>query len=545
MATSSISWMPSQGRHPVNIGPSLSRAVKARKQKDSPAPPTKKSNLPERDFYAFRYNFKSNSIDSTKPAAIETKRVADNTQVVAEFPNKEGDITTYNGSEQPSKEIDCVLIYDEDTGQYSLEKLDAFVSLQFGGKKSVPTLIAAIADKGKRKQEEEDDDLTGILLKELDDKELPDPLSTTKYSLIEEIEEGEEPEIPLRQPSPLPPPKLPPPSLADSPYRSTKPLPRPRAKAPILDKATPTAASIGPASLPAKPAASNIITPATTAVPPRPASKPKEKKVKLATNSLALPGEIVELPKGGATKKGKSSTSTAGPTRQSKVTKTLSTFALPDEEILELPKVAAPAKPNPRANTAGTASRQLNAVPPPAPPKAPTVLSLPGAGDSHFALPGSLPSSSVISTSAAAGASSLPPISTPAVPPGVSAKIVMEEYVPGEEDDITTRLEDEIFGDFGEEEHDDENEDMVEQEIDADLEAELEQEINFGMTNEVFGGEDSDDDEDMEDAMEDAMQEVPTIGDVGGEHIIPWNKMPVAGEADSEEEYSTSDSDSD
>jgi neural Wiskott-Aldrich syndrome protein len=50
MATTDNSWMPAGGRHPVGVGSSLGRALKARKG----APPTKKANLPDRDFYSFR-----------------------------------------------------------------------------------------------------------------------------------------------------------------------------------------------------------------------------------------------------------------------------------------------------------------------------------------------------------------------------------------------------------------------------------------------------------------------------------------------------------
>ena len=50
MATANISWMPASGRHQIAVGSSLGRALKARKG----APPTKKANLPDRDFYSFR-----------------------------------------------------------------------------------------------------------------------------------------------------------------------------------------------------------------------------------------------------------------------------------------------------------------------------------------------------------------------------------------------------------------------------------------------------------------------------------------------------------
>src|SRR6266568_810905 len=89
-SSSSSSRMLQPGRHTVNIGSSLGRALKARKLKGSPAPMTiKRSNLPERDFYAFKcmseflvsadaltyclVKFKSQSVDRTKPATVEVK----------------------------------------------------------------------------------------------------------------------------------------------------------------------------------------------------------------------------------------------------------------------------------------------------------------------------------------------------------------------------------------------------------------------------------------------------------------------------------------
>ena len=67
-SSSSVSWTPASGRHAVNIGPSLAKALKARKLKASPGAPatTKKSNLPERDFYSFRCMFIRNILYSSR-----------------------------------------------------------------------------------------------------------------------------------------------------------------------------------------------------------------------------------------------------------------------------------------------------------------------------------------------------------------------------------------------------------------------------------------------------------------------------------------------
>ncbi|KAH9963941.1 hypothetical protein BJV74DRAFT_870688 [Russula compacta] len=82
MATAS-SWMPAAGRHNVSIGSSLSKALKARKGQ----PPTQRSKaLPERDFYALRYNHKPASIDPSKPGTLEVNPGKEVTSVRVERP---------------------------------------------------------------------------------------------------------------------------------------------------------------------------------------------------------------------------------------------------------------------------------------------------------------------------------------------------------------------------------------------------------------------------------------------------------------------------
>src|ERR1700722_7496205 len=53
MTRNHSAWMPAQGRHRVNIGSSLKRALKARKGIAA----TRRSNLPDRDFYSFRCRY--------------------------------------------------------------------------------------------------------------------------------------------------------------------------------------------------------------------------------------------------------------------------------------------------------------------------------------------------------------------------------------------------------------------------------------------------------------------------------------------------------
>ncbi|KAF9268360.1 hypothetical protein L218DRAFT_995086 [Marasmius fiardii PR-910] len=121
-------WTPAPGRHQINIGSSLGRALKARKGNP---PPQKRSNLPERDFYALRYNFKPSSIDSTKSGNMEVKRNKDgNSSIIVEHPAQPSGFHVYRGREDPAKEWACVLIFDEETGSYTLEKIESFVALE-------------------------------------------------------------------------------------------------------------------------------------------------------------------------------------------------------------------------------------------------------------------------------------------------------------------------------------------------------------------------------------------------------------------------------
>ncbi|PCH41171.1 hypothetical protein WOLCODRAFT_162861 [Wolfiporia cocos MD-104 SS10] len=128
-SSSSKSWMPAPGRQSVNIGSSLTRALKARKGIPAPA---RNARLPDKEFYSFRYNFMPESVDPTKPGTIEVKR-GNATSVNVQRASKrtgEGGLT-FIGQERPAEYRECVLIYDEDSQNYYLEKLDSSVILTY------------------------------------------------------------------------------------------------------------------------------------------------------------------------------------------------------------------------------------------------------------------------------------------------------------------------------------------------------------------------------------------------------------------------------
>ncbi|KZT12689.1 uncharacterized protein LAESUDRAFT_709893 [Laetiporus sulphureus 93-53] len=153
MSTVTNSWMPAPGRYPVSVGSSLGRALKVRKGVQ--VPPKKF----ERDFYNFKYNFMPESVDPTKSGTVDVRRGKDTTAVnvmrgssqvslvhmiggtVASTDERcagqseEGGLL-FVGQEHASKEVDCVLIYDEETGEYTLEKIEATINLTFDRKTS-------------------------------------------------------------------------------------------------------------------------------------------------------------------------------------------------------------------------------------------------------------------------------------------------------------------------------------------------------------------------------------------------------------------------
>ncbi|KAI0698883.1 hypothetical protein BC835DRAFT_623984 [Cytidiella melzeri] len=110
--TSSSAWMPAAGRYPAKVGKSLARVIKARKNE-----PLQKSKFPEPDFYSLRYNFIPPSVDSAKPGTIDVRKGQDTTTVTVERANSQ-----------------CVLIYDEVLGSFTLEKLDSYVNLIYDRK---------------------------------------------------------------------------------------------------------------------------------------------------------------------------------------------------------------------------------------------------------------------------------------------------------------------------------------------------------------------------------------------------------------------------
>ncbi|KAJ7477213.1 RNA polymerase II transcription elongation factor-domain-containing protein [Mycena galericulata] len=243
MASSSNSWIP-HGRHEVQIGPSLNRALKARK--GGAPPPAKRSGPPEKDFYSFRYNFKPPSVDTTKPGTIEVSRGKDASNVNVEHPSSQlGESYVFTGIETPAKEVDCVLIYDEETGSYKLEKLESCIVLTYERKNTISLPPSASPSPAKVDTPEEQlryslQDAEG----ESEDGEMPNHFAVAPQE--EEEEDGQfevvapPPPPPVKQAKAPPPPKQRPAPVAAP--RPVKPVPQ---RKPTKKAAPPTQVRAG------------------------------------------------------------------------------------------------------------------------------------------------------------------------------------------------------------------------------------------------------------------------------------------------------------
>ncbi|KAJ7229111.1 RNA polymerase II transcription elongation factor-domain-containing protein [Mycena pura] len=242
---SSSSWIP-QGTHEVVIGPSLHKALKARK--GGPPPQAKRVGPPERDFYSFHYNFKPPSLDNTKPGTIELTRGKDATTVIVEHPSSQpGENHIFTGKETPAKELDCVLIYDEETGSYKLEKLEAYIVLTHERKtaSSLPASTASSPPKAETDSSETRRSMEVDAEGEVDDDVLPNfpPLPLKEE---EEEEEGELEPVPVPAPPPVAVKPSKPPPAVQKPRPAAKPAPqrKPSKRAPPPHQAEPGAGDI-------------------------------------------------------------------------------------------------------------------------------------------------------------------------------------------------------------------------------------------------------------------------------------------------------------
>ncbi|KAH9921489.1 RNA polymerase II transcription elongation factor-domain-containing protein [Epithele typhae] len=279
MATSAEFFPVPAGRHEVDLGPSLSRALKARKG----APATSKH---DREFYSVRYasdNFRPESIDTEKPGSIEVVEDRGKVDVRMSRPTTKGDDepARFIGQATSASEYECVLIYDEDTGRCTLEKLDTmFTMVHDHPPARAPRKAAspapprpAVSSRNVSAQKQEEEESEGEIPEH---KVSKPPLKTMFMPKKPKVPPKAQPPPATAKPTPTPTPAPSKPALpiksvvsskaspvpSTSKSAPTKPVPRPRAKASAPAPApTPTPPAPAPAStpipsLPSKPAAS-------------------------------------------------------------------------------------------------------------------------------------------------------------------------------------------------------------------------------------------------------------------------------------------------
>ncbi|KAN0140247.1 RNA polymerase II transcription elongation factor domain containing protein [Lactarius tabidus] len=511
MATASSSWMPAQGRHNVRIGSSLAKALKARKGQ----PPQRNKNLPERDFYSLRYNHKPASIDPAKTGTLEVNPGREVTAVRVERPTaNSNEVVVFKGEEKPAKECDCVLIYDEATQTFTLEKLDSHVNLNFDGKaqpRSRPTSSPPAASTSTQTPQRSPartaaDELEAQLeggiggLDALDgdgdadaDGE-PDPSFPPARAEVEELEDGEEEEgevplartvqlkttIPRARPKAAP---MPPPPQTQQPAQ-------PAAKS----RTAPTGKKSAPAGTKARTSAAHARAPTPNPPPQLPPKPPRAAKPPAASPTTSK-------------RSGASSAAAAAERRH------------PDEEDFE---IRGPIAPAPMASATKRGGGAASAPPPPPPAQPSFSLALPTASGPDPLAHLYNGASSTSSAAVAAAESDDEWDEILAQPDRQQAH---------QEPSITITIEDEADDglDFLERELLGEDEPMADGDVDGD------------------GDGDEDGDEDMEEMMLSMLEEVvptprPGGGSAGG-GPISMNQFVGGGVAveDEDDEYSSSE----
>ncbi|THH11278.1 hypothetical protein EW145_g751 [Phellinidium pouzarii] len=132
MSTDAAHWVPPQGRHQVGVGKSMARFLK---QRQGIQQTKQNKTMPSSNFYHFKYHFLPESVDATKQGIVELTNNKDNTDVRVERASYQSDeVHVFRGKEESAKEVECVLIYDEESGMFTLEKLDSSLILHHEGR---------------------------------------------------------------------------------------------------------------------------------------------------------------------------------------------------------------------------------------------------------------------------------------------------------------------------------------------------------------------------------------------------------------------------
>jgi len=100
---------------------------------DGKAPPPARSKIPTKNFYNFRYKFKPESVDDSKNGVLEPKAGSESGFRLEHPSTQQDEKLVFNATEQKhsAQNWECVVVYDEETGVYTLEVLDSSLDIQY------------------------------------------------------------------------------------------------------------------------------------------------------------------------------------------------------------------------------------------------------------------------------------------------------------------------------------------------------------------------------------------------------------------------------
>ncbi|KAG9050867.1 hypothetical protein FS837_001521 [Tulasnella sp. UAMH 9824] len=126
MASARI-WQPPAGTHNVIIGSTMQAAL------DSLDGPASAPSLTE--YYSVNYDYRPPSLDVRAPGKISATNEPQSDGLPSfkmQYGSAEaGDLNAFAGSQSQAKEFECVLIYDEATGEFTFERLDSVITLEY------------------------------------------------------------------------------------------------------------------------------------------------------------------------------------------------------------------------------------------------------------------------------------------------------------------------------------------------------------------------------------------------------------------------------
>ncbi|BFZ55018.1 hypothetical protein PYCC9005_002056 [Savitreella phatthalungensis] len=162
-----------KGVHAVRVGESMLASRSANKPSagsnnlrkgtsnaSTSTPSSSHSNLNSTSsslLHGIKYNFQPGTLDLTKPGLLKSSSSGTSGEetLTLTLHGQSGEQHVYRGTRQPMKDVDCVLVYDEATQSYTLERLGTMARLDHQRSKAakeVPAPSAVPVPAGKKLQ---------------------------------------------------------------------------------------------------------------------------------------------------------------------------------------------------------------------------------------------------------------------------------------------------------------------------------------------------------------------------------------------------------